>query len=106
MELEIVELITRIPVTVPLSLIETSLLYLEVALFSICRFLTCFSVLLYQKRSFTLNLFCNNYGCFQNSTVLVYNTKRAYYYVCPLDLEYYFCPQFAFFNHPSTKNEI
>ena len=57
MELEILELITRIPLTVSLSLIETSLLYLEVALFSICRFLTCFSVLPYQKRSFTLNLF-------------------------------------------------
>ena len=53
-----------------------------------------------------LTFFFNNYGCFQNSTVLVYNTKRAYYYVCPLDLEYYFCPQFAFFNHPPSKNEI
>ena len=28
--------------------------------------------------------------------MLVYSTKSAYYYVCPLHVEYYFCPHFFF----------
>ena len=32
------------------------------------------------------------------------NTKSAYYYVCPLYVEYYFWPHFSY--HPPTKNEI